>query len=310
MGIYDRDYYRENSRGFLEAWGRQGVTVWLIVINCVVFALQILTADGRDFADSLIGQLMIYDPDAIRRGEVWRLVTSLFLHASLWHIAFNMLALYFSGAALEELYGGLEFLLLYLCAGVFASLLVLLTQIAADQHYKALGASGAVTAVLVVFAFHYPHRRVNLYFVISMPVWLAVVIYVLLDTVGALGFGPPGIGYVAHLGGALFGLVYYKSGRRISSLIPSRGERAARPVAAPRLRVVPPDPEPTEPPPEEPVGAAVEPASRPSGASDEPFEAKVDRVLEKVSKHGQESLTPEEREILFKASERYKKRRK
>jgi hypothetical protein len=60
----------------------------------------------------------------------------------------------------------------------------------------------------------------------------------------------------------------------------------------------------------EPVGAAVESPPRPREATDENLEAKVDAVLEKVSKFGQESLTAEEREILFKASELYKKRRK
>jgi hypothetical protein len=68
------------------------------------------------------------------------------------------------------------------------------------------------------------------------------------------------------------------------------------------------------PPPEEetpePVGAPVPVAPKPAGAADEQLEAKLDAVLEKVSKHGQESLTPEEREILVKASELYKKRRK
>ena len=75
----------------------------------------------------------------------------------------------------------------------------------------------------------------------------------------------------------------------------------------PKLRVVVPPVEEETP---EPVGAPVQAAPRPAEAADEQLEAKLDAVLEKVSKHGQESLTPEEREILFKASELYKKRRK
>ena len=76
----------------------------------------------------------------------------------------------------------------------------------------------------------------------------------------------------------------------------------------PRLRVLPAVPEGEEDS-EDPVGAAVEAPSQPA-ARDEHFEAKVDAVLEKVSKHGQDTLTPEERALLFQASERYKKRRK
>jgi hypothetical protein len=75
----------------------------------------------------------------------------------------------------------------------------------------------------------------------------------------------------------------------------------------PKLRVVVPPVEEEAP---EPVGASVQAAPRPAEAADEQLEAKLDAVLEKVSKYGQESLTPEEREILFKASELYKKRRK
>ncbi len=60
----------------------------------------------------------------------------------------------------------------------------------------------------------------------------------------------------------------------------------------------------------EPVGAAVESQPRPKESTDEHLEVKLDRVLEKMSKHGQDSLTSDEREILVKASELYKKRRK
>jgi hypothetical protein len=87
----------------------------------------------------------------------------------------------------------------------------------------------------------------------------------------------------------------------------TRRTRPAGSRVRPQLRVVSAvDPDDTP----EPVGAAVESQPRPKEAADENLEAKVDQVLEKVSKHGQESLTPEERDILFKASELYKKRRK
>lgn len=138
-----------------------------------------------------------------------------------------------------------------------------------------------------------------------------VVIFVALDTLGAFGarLRDQPIAYVVHLGGALFGLLYYRMGWQITALLPRRTARAYT-RSAPRLRVVPPDSdEPDDS--REPVPAAVETPPRPtSGAGDEPFETKVDRVLDKVSRYGQESLSEEEREILFRASEVYKKRRK
>ena len=101
--------------------------------------------------------------------------------------------------------------------GIFASCV----NLAVDRggwrrRGPALGASGAVTATLVLFAFHFPWQRVYFWFVLPMPVWLLVVVYVLLDGLGAAGIGRGGIGYVAHLGGALFGVLYFQTGLRFA----------------------------------------------------------------------------------------------
>jgi membrane associated rhomboid family serine protease len=301
MGIHDRDYYRESTRRYFDPWGREAVTVWLIIVTCVVFLLDLLS-------QGLVRDATIYDYAAVRRGEVWRLVTPLFLHAGLFHLACNMLVLYWAGSAVEDLYGSREYLLYYLGAGLFAGAAEFALHLSgAVPPHRGLGASGAVTAVLVLFALHYPHHKVNFYLLISMPVWLLVVIYVAIDVLGALGAGQEGIGYLAHLGGALFAVVYYQTGWRFVSLLPAR--RTERRAATPRLRVVPAEPEPVMKS-TEPVAATADSPHRPAAPADEQLEARVDRILEKVSKHGQESLTPEERELLFQASERYKKRRK
>jgi membrane associated rhomboid family serine protease len=311
MGIQDRDYYRDDSAGYREVWGRQGVAIWIIAITCGVFFGQCVTLGGP-----LKSPLVVhgaFEPTSILAGEVWRLFTPVLLHANFLHLLFNMLVLYFAGTRLEERYGSREFLAFYVGAGLFSSLAYLLASVAglADVE-RALGASGAVTAVLVLFACHYPRQKVLLYFIIPMPVWVLVVAFVAIDllgaTGGAIGVRTAPVGYVAHLGGALFGGLYFWAGIRITELF-RRSPRAATRVR-PKLRVVPTEPEDDTP---TPVGAPVE--SRPlpkegQEAVDEQLEARLDQVLEKVSKYGQESLTPEEREILFKASEVYKKRRK
>ena len=218
-----------------------------------------------------------------------------------------MLVLYWAGSWLEEIYGGGEFLAFYLVGGIFANCVNLAVDAAAvAQPRPGLGASGAVTATLVLFAFHFPWQRVYVWFVFPMPVWLLVVVYVLLDGLGAVGLGRGGIGYVVHLGGALFGALYFQTGLRFGDLL-TRRPRSRRRVK-PQLRVIPP-PQLDDNDTPEPVGAAIENRPRPREGNDE-IESKVDAVLAKVSKFGQESLTPEEREILFKASELYKKRRK
>ena len=306
MGIQDRDYYREGSSGFLDAWGRQGAVVWLVIITSVIFFAQCLTGGPTQ---SELFQVGAYSLQGVRAGEVWRLITPLFLHASLWHLFFNMLVLYWAGSRIEELYGSREFVLFYFMAGLFSQGIFLLSQVAGftNAFATAIGASGAATAVLMLFAIHYPHQKVLLYFVIPVPVWLLVILFIARDLWGAMGLGATGIGYFAHLGGALFGFLYYRSGVRFSRLFVRLPSRVDSRKARPTLRLLPMEQEEEK---AEPVGAAVESAPRPKEAHDEHLEAKLDRVLEKLSIHGQESLTAEEREILVKASEVYKKRRK
>jgi membrane associated rhomboid family serine protease len=303
MGIQDRDYYREGSGRFFETWGRQGAVVWLIVITSVVFFVQCI---GTAPLNSPLVADGLYSYQHILEGEVWRLLTSVFLHASLWHLFFNMLVLYWAGSKIEELYGSAEFLVFYLIAGVFANGVNFAFHASGLAIPRpGLGASGAVTATLVLFAFHYPWQRVYVWFVFPMPVWALVVLYVALDALGALGLGQGGIGYVVHLGGALIGALYFQTGIRFTDLVtrPRRTDRRVRP----KLRVATPPELPDDTP--EPVGAAVESQPRPREGGDD-IDSKVDAVLDKVSRLGQESLTPEEREILFRASELYKKRRK
>jgi membrane associated rhomboid family serine protease len=260
-------------------------------------------------------QIGAYDPKLILEGEVWRLLTACFLHASIGHIFFNMLILFWAGQRLEEIYGQREFVFFYLVAGVVANLGFLAIQVAglADMG-GAIGASGAVIATLIVFACNFPHARVRLWFLIPMPVWVVAVLALAGDIVFAMQTVAgqarwSQTAHFVHLGGAVFGLLYFQSGWKLSGIF----TRSPRPRARPKLRVVPPPAEERTP---EPVGAQVEAAGKPTakpatgGPADEQLEAKLDAVLEKVSKYGQESLTPEEREILFKASELYKKRRK
>lgn len=304
MGIQDRDYYREGP-SFLDRVGEQGAVVWIIVVTAVVLVLQ--------YAPGGLTVAARYDTDAVNSGEVWRLITPIFLHSGVWHLFFNMLALYWAGHRLEERFGSAEFTLFYLLAGTFAQTVAHLAVVAGlDDPHTGVGASGAVCAVLVVFAFLYPRERILLFFVIPVPAWGLVALYVALDIVGAAGLRPgSNIGFIVHLSGALFGTLYHLTGVELAA--PFR--RSRRPRVRPKLRVVPrPDDDSSGP-----VSVAVSSAPPPPavnapsaarGPADEQLEAKLNAVLEKVSATGIDSLTPEEREFLVKASEALKKRRK
>lgn len=313
MGIHDRDYYRESAGSMFDAWGRQGVTVWLIVVTCAAHVAQVFTqpAGNSNPLAGPVGAAGCYDPQLVAAGEVWRLLTSVFLHADPLHLAVNMFVLYWTGSRLQDRYGGTEFLLFYLLAGLFASLVNFGLQSAGVvPPNPGLGASGAVTAVFVLYACHYPREQILVFFVIPMPIWLVVILYTGLDAAGVLGLGRQGIGYLVHLGGALFGLLYWQTGIRIASIIPHRP--AARAHRPPRLRIVPADrtDAPDRTPPPTAVGSAT---ARPAPADDPaevPLEARLDAVLAKITAHGQGSLTAEERDILSRAGEVFKKRRK
>jgi membrane associated rhomboid family serine protease len=241
----------------------------------------------------------------ILEGEVWRLLTPVFLHADFFHLFFNMFLLWMVGTRLEEVYGSREFVIFYFVAGVFANSIYLLTQVLGIFPASfALGASGAVTAALTLHVFNFPRHTWLLFLVIPTPGWAILILYVAIDTLGALGGMQGNVAFVVHLGGALFGLLYYQSGVRFDRLLSRSGARERR--SRPNLRVVPAENDDTP----EPVGASVESQSRPKETIVQSLESRVDQLLDKVSKHGQESLTSEERELLFRASELYKKRRK
>lgn len=292
MGIYDRDYYRSQGR-FLEAFALRGSTTrLLILVNVVAYILQLVI--GEPFTRAL--QL---DTDKVLQGQVWRLLTCAFLHdpGVIMHIVFNMWFLWIFGGDVEDVYGKREFLAFYLMAALIASLAFMLQSLFVGPGIM-LGASGAVTAVLVLCACHFPNRTILLFFVLPVPIWALAVFQVLQDTIGLFG-RDSGIAVAAHLGGAAFGFVYYKKQWRVLNLFSALGALRA-PRSKPTFRMYGEEPERRET-----VAVAA-----PSGPDiDEQFEAKVDAVLEKVARHGQHSLSEAEKGILLRASEIYKKRR-
>jgi membrane associated rhomboid family serine protease len=302
MGIYDRDYYRREGPSFLGPLFERGrACTWLIAINIVCFVLQMLTRhkEGAVWVEPFTEALWL-DPDKVLHGEVWRLLSCAFLHSTtdLLHIIFNMLFLYWFGRQVEEDYGSREFLGFYLLAAVFSSLAYVAATVAGLHHGVALGASGAVMAVTVLYAIHYPRQVVYLFFVLPVPIWALVVFLVVKDSFGFLGANK-GIGWSAHLGGAAFGFAYSRFHLNLTGWWRSLGGGRRRRRAAPSLRLYREEEPPT------PVSVAT--AAPPSDL--EALKAEVDLILEKISLVGKENLTERERQVLLRASEALKRRR-
>jgi membrane associated rhomboid family serine protease len=307
MGIYDRDYYRREGPSFLGSFLERGtVCTWLVGLNVVAFIVQMLTRvqvpEGWDQGPFTQGLWL--NVEAVLHGQVWRLLTYAFLHdtGNIWHILFNMLFLWWFGSDLEDLYGPKEFLTFYLTAAVVGGLsYVAAVELGLHRAAVALGASGAVTAVLVLCACHFPRRVIYLFLFLPVPIWAFVVFSVAQDAFSLLGDSNHGVATSAHLGGAAFGFLYYKLHWRLSGLLPQLGTWKRR-LAQPRLRVY------REEEPQTPVSVAA-PAAAAAGADDEQLEAKMDAILEKISRVGKENLTEHELQVLRRASEKFKRRR-
>jgi membrane associated rhomboid family serine protease len=144
----------------------------------------------------------------------WTLLTSMFVHANIWHILSNMLGLYFFGEFLSNIIGEKKFLYLYFIGGVTGGLFYILfayTLMTSMLSAAVVGASGAVYAVGGALAVMRPNTRVMIFpFPVPIPLWLAILIGLLVIA--------PGVAWQAHLGGVLTGLVmgfiFRKQGRR------------------------------------------------------------------------------------------------
>lgn len=166
----------------------------LIAINVVVFFLQFLLGDS-------FTNMFLLNPGMVL-ARPWTLITSMFLHANLTHLVFNMYALLLFGGLIEQRIGTKRFVGVYLFAGIFAGVMYSIFSTS-----PALGASGAIMAVLGLAIMLLPDLRVLFFFIIPMSLRTAGIIFAAIDIFGL--FNPAsGIAHIAHLGGLSVGLIY------------------------------------------------------------------------------------------------------
>jgi membrane associated rhomboid family serine protease len=311
MGIYDRDYYRREGQSFLGSLTERGTMCkWLIGVNVVCFILQLITTSVQPYVGTRapFTDALILDVHKVLEGQVWRLLTYAFLHdvTNPWHILVNMLVLYFFGRDVEDAYGPREFLAFYLVAAVLGGGAYLATS---PNGGLCLGASGAVVGVLVLAAFRNPSQIVLLFFVLPIPIWLVAAFMVAKDAFDFLGNVPTHTAVQVHLAGAAFAFLYYHFQWRITGWWPGFKTRLRR-LGRPKLRVYDePEEEERE---RQPASVSAPAPSSPSTLSsldDEQLEAKMDAILEKISRVGKDNITESEREVLLRAGELIRRRR-
>lgn len=276
MGIYDRDYYRpdyeQERSGYPQMQFRlpqlTPVVKYLLLLNVGIFLLCIIITPLGGF----IYEWFSVDSTSIFRSlQLWRLIGYQFLHdpSNLWHLALNMLGLYFLGPTLERFWQSKKFLIFYLACGTAGGVFyLLLTAIGITATGVLVGASGAILGMLAACAILFP-QFVVFFFFFPVPIRIAAVIltfiYVISIFTGAANAG----GDAAHLAGMAVGVGYVYlwprwKNRYKTALHSDDWERKFRAYSE--------------------------------------LQKEVDRILEKVNKHGLASLSSKEKKILAEAT--------
>lgn len=267
-----------------------GMTPWvrrLLAANLLVYLLQVTVfVDPRFLATFGFAPLTALD-------HPWTFLTYQFLHAGLLHVAFNLLALLVFGPAVEERLGGGTFLAYYLGCGLGGAALSFALMLLVPVHVM-VGASAAVYGVMLAYAWFWPDDGIFVFpFPEPIPVKWIVTFAVALSLTGALIARPGGVAHLAHLGG-------FGTGAAFLLLRDRRLRGASRDAAPPQGVLVHPRPR---------EGRAAESPPRPPAATPpDRTQAEIDRLLDKISASGIESLTPAERRFLAEMSRRLRDR--
>ncbi len=280
MGLYDRQYTQDGYHG----GGRNApqmrigfpsltpMVKWLLIANVSMFFVQQLVIN-MNVGDPIVQWFSVYPYSILARLSVWRLLTYQFLHAGFWHIAMNMLGLYFLGPTLERHWSSKRFLGFYLGCGAVGGILYTFLAGGWLGTGPMVGASGAIYGLLAACAILFP-QFVVFFIVFPVPIRVASVVIGLGALYSVLSQGPNAGGEAAHFGGMVAGVVYVFTQQRWDQwLYKFNHERHHR-------REV-----------------------KQINLHDD-----VERILEKVHNSGLHSLSGKEKAVLKKATEQEQKR--
>jgi membrane associated rhomboid family serine protease len=189
----------------------------LLITNVVVYVLQYLFFGFLTVGDMPLQRyIMAYfalQPLETGMFYPWQLISYQFMHGGVWHLFFNMLALWMFGSELESIWGSRRFLTFYLLAGIGAGL----AQIAVTSFFPSyggptVGASGAIQGVMIAFGFMFPDRPILMFPIFfPIPAKIFVLLWIGIDLISGL-MGSDGVAHFAHLGGALTGYLLLRFG--------------------------------------------------------------------------------------------------
>jgi membrane associated rhomboid family serine protease len=258
----------------------------LLIANAVIFLVMWIGRLENVFINSFG-----FEPASILL-RPWSIATYTFIHGGIGHLFWNMLILFFFGPALEQEWGGKKFLtFFFLCAAGGAALSFV------SPHVSVIGASGAILGLMLAFAWKWPHMPLHLFGVFPVPTWAFVGFLSLVSVMNVIRPDGSNTAHWAHFGGLIFAAAYLefveqsRIFRRSKSSNPVQGFKKL--IARRRFKVVP--------------GASTPPREPPRARRrEERGQEEIDRVLDKISKQGMASLTPDEVRLLEEVSRRYR----
>lgn len=281
--------------------GPRSMTTTLMIVLVAVFAVQ--NIDAVYLRTPAQGWLALTS-EGLRYGFLWQLITFQFLHGGLFHLAGNLLMLWFIGRFVEHVLGARRFLFAYLGCGVVGGLLQGLLMLLFPSHFGAVlvGASAGTSGLFAIFARLEGESTIRLNFIIPIRARTLLLISLSIALFFTLVPARDGIAHAAHLGGLLAGIgfVQLKWHHTYVPLPWMEWWQNRRP----RIRIARP-PEPVTPRPSSRFRA--EPVVNAFPGKDF-MASEVDPILDKISAHGIHSLTAEERAILEKAQKQMAKR--
>lgn len=281
-------------------------TAKLILVNAVVFLILniILAATSASTGKTVLRNIGLPADLLTSVTKIWTYFTYMFVHEGFFHFLFNMLWLYWMGRIVSDIYGAQRVLLMYIFGGLAGGFLFALTGAVPglmNSNSFLIGASGGVLSVMVGTATLLPDYEIRMLFIGNVKLKYVALVGFILSTV--LDFTQNLGGKVAHVGGALFGLVYgmqLKKGTEITDP-PVRFFRALINAfkPKPKMKVVHNKKKKARK-----TQTSAGARSKYPKMSDAEIQEKIDSILDKISQSGYDSLTKEEKEFLFTMSKR------
>jgi membrane associated rhomboid family serine protease len=177
---------------------------FLIGINALIFAAPYIT--GSRYINIYLSMI----PAAVMEGWVWQFVTYMFVHGSLTHILFNMLALFLFGGQVERRIGTPEFILFYLTTGILAGVFSFVVYLLTGAYGVVLmGASGAIFAVQLAYAVLFPNSVILVFGLFPLRAPVAVLLFTGIELFLSVTGIQSGVAHLTHLAGFAVAWLYF-----------------------------------------------------------------------------------------------------